>query len=146
MTAPSGEIPPEIEERRVVALDMIETVTGLMARLQSQLNRLNRRSRIQTAVIVVLLVLGVVVGVALNNSSHAAADAHNEVVARCEAGNVSKAQQKQLWVTTVQALEAGDPPATSAGVATYAHEFELINKTFAPSDCQHIITSASNAP
>jgi hypothetical protein len=91
----------------------------------------------------VAILLSIGLGFAIHQSNSAAHSAHAEVVARCQAGNKQKANEKKLWTVTVQSLEASSPPHTPAGMAAYADEFKRIDVTFALSDCQHIGIHAS---
>lgn len=123
-------------ETVATAKDLTEAL-GVMAAEVRRLRTYGRRNRWFIVFDILLTVALSGVGAVSVHAVQSADSARASQAALCEAGNVARAQQVQLWgfVLSLSAPAKGSPPQTAAQKARVAAFKAYLARDFAPRNC-----------
>ncbi len=129
-----------LEEVKRDSEDRDKTLAGK----DEQLARYGRRNRVMIWVTIVSLALDLlltaglaVVSVQARDAASSAAASSQAQMALCQASNVARAQQVELWDYVIGLSAAKKPQTASQRQTTVAFAAHL-RKLFAPRDCAHL--------
>lgn len=111
--------------------DVVRGLTEEVVRLRKY-GRTNRRFVVVDILLTLAVFLAGGIGV---NAIQKASDANSAQLALCQAGNVSRAQQIDLWDYV---LSLSKPPQTAEQRAVVAKFEQHLHQVFAPRDCQKL--------
>jgi hypothetical protein len=125
------------QQRDAATRAAAQDLTGALKAVTAEVKRLRRIGRRNTAFIIIdvaLTILLAAVGYVSVHAAQSAAHANSAQLALCQAGNVARAQQIQIW-THLIAVSATGKPQTAQQLKTAAEFAVYIRRSLAPRDC-----------